>query len=95
VFLVLVGLLLVACAAGPDDQINTANAQGIVVGFWRGLWHGAIAPITFVISLFTRNVEIYEIHNNGGWYNFGFMLGINAALGGHAANSRRRRSRVA
>ena len=44
-------------------------------GFWLGLWHGLILPITFLISLFNDNVGVYEIHNTGGWYDFGFVLG--------------------
>ncbi|MEV0841977.1 hypothetical protein AB0I55_20755 [Actinocatenispora sera] len=28
------------------------------------------------MSLFTDSVSIYDVHNNGGWYNFGFVLGI-------------------
>ena len=40
-----------------------------------GLWHGFISPVTFVISIFSRNVRLYEVHNNGTWYNFGFVLG--------------------
>ena len=50
-------------------------------GFWGGLWHGIIAPITFIISLFDDGVSIYETNNNGRWYEFGFMLGIGAYAG--------------
>jgi regulator of protease activity HflC (stomatin/prohibitin superfamily) len=39
------------------------------------LWQGIILPIAFVISLFNHNVSIYEVYNNGIWYNFGFFLG--------------------
>ena len=71
-------------------MLDTANAQGVVAGFWRGLWHGAIAPFTFIGSLFTSDVAVYEVHNNGGWYNFGFVLGITSLYGsGHAASRRR------
>jgi len=68
-------------------------------GFWLGLWHGLISPITFVISLFTDSVNIYEVHNNGNWYDFGFMFGISLAFGGGAGSRsvairRRGRSRV-
>ncbi len=88
-------VLLAGCAAGLNEQIRTAGAEGVVAGFWRGLWHGAIAPITFVVSLFSKGVSIYEVHNNGGWYNFGFLLGIHAVWGGHAATrSRKRRKNV-
>ena len=45
-------------------------------GFWLGLWQGLISPITFLISLFNNDVNVYEVNNNGNWYDFGFMLGV-------------------
>ena len=86
-------LLMASCAAGPNPAVSSeADA-----GFWLGLWQGLIAPITFVISLFTDNVNIYEVDNNGNWYDFGFVLGLSCAFGGSAGGSattsRRRRSR--
>lgn len=56
-----------------------------MAGFWLGLWHGIIAPVTFLISLFTDNVNIYEVHNNGNWYDFGFVLGAGILFGGGGA----------
>lgn len=44
-------------------------------GFWFGLWHGIIVVISFIGSLFMDDVAIYAVNNNGGWYDFGFMLG--------------------
>ncbi len=61
-----------------------------MAGFWLGLWHGLISPVAFVISLFSSNVHFYEVHNNGGWYNFGFLLGASSTLGGSAASASRR-----
>ena len=87
----LAALLLASCAPGINDQVHTPNADGIVAGFWRGLWHGLIAPITFVISLFSKNVQMHEVHNSGSWYNFGFLFGICAAVGGGPAARFRRR----
>lgn len=80
-------LLLAACAPGPNEFMNT----GIVAGFWRGLWHGLIAPVTFLISLFSHTVGVYEIHNNGNWYNFGFIIGVLCHHGGSAAGRNMRR----
>lgn len=82
--LLLVALILVlgACAAGVNPEIGMAADSGDVAGFWLGLWHGIIAPITFVISLFTDNVNIYEVHNSGNWYDFGFVLGAGILFGG-------------
>ncbi len=83
------GLLLIfllfafsSCAAGPNDLANSENKEGRLAGFWLGLWHGFISFFTFIISLFTDKVSIYEVHNNGGWYNFGFILGIMIFFGG-------------
>ncbi|HZA52138.1 MAG TPA: hypothetical protein VE549_15440 [Myxococcaceae bacterium] len=86
-------LLLASCAPEGNELMRTPNGDGIVAGFWRGLWHGIIAPVTFIISLFTRSVGVYEVHNNGGWYNFGFLLGVSCALGGGPASRAARRSR--
>jgi hypothetical protein len=72
----LVDVLLAGCAAGANPQAGRASANGVAVGFWLGLWPGVIAPVTFVISLFTDTVNIYEVHNNRNWYNLGFFLGF-------------------
>ncbi len=52
-----------------------------VYGFWNGLWHGMIACITFIGSLFNDTIAVYAVNNNGGWYNFGFLLGVGAWSG--------------
>ncbi len=92
---VLAVALLAGCAAGPNELADTPNAEGEVAGFWMGLWHGVIAPITFILSLFNDNIAIYAVHNNGGWYDFGFLLALTAVWGGggsSAGRARRRRS---
>ncbi len=76
-FLLLILLLAtLGCAAG-NTRYDTQPA-----GFLAGLWHGFILVITFIISLFTDKVQIYEINNIGGWYDFGFVLGAAICLGG-------------
>lgn len=87
VVLLVAVIVLTGCAAG----INTAagpTGDGDVAGFWLGLWHGIIAPITFIISLFDNDVNMYEVHNNGNWYDFGFVLGA-GILGGGSSTARR------
>ena len=68
----LAALGLTACAA---TEASTAVAAG-APGFWLGLWHGFIFPVAWVVSLFTDQVAIYAVPNNGGWYDFGYFLGI-------------------
>lgn len=80
--------LLAGCAAGPNPSAHLADASGTIAGFWLGLWHGFISPVTFVISLFNHNVQFYDVYNNGGWYNFGFILGAMAIFGGGSHGGR-------
>ena len=87
-------LLLAGCAPGPNTMAKTPDSAGEVAGFWRGIWHGFASPVMFIISLFSDKVEVYEVHNSGGWYNFGFLIGASIIFGGSgggAAGSKCRR----
>lgn len=80
--LVVCMMLLTGCAPNPNPVVDTANGDGDIAGFWLGLWHGLIVFFTFIISLFSDKVSIYEIHNSGGGYNFGFLIGAGVIFGG-------------
>ena len=83
--LIIVAVLTVAgCAAGPNPIALTDQPDA--AGFWLGLWQGLISPITFLISLFDNDVNIYEVNNNGNWYDFGFMLGVAMVFSGPAGS---------
>ena len=84
-------LSLAACAPGPNNLKDTAGPKDTVAGFWLGVWQGFIAPFVFVISLFKSGLNIYEVHNNGAWYNFGYLFGLMCFFGGGGHQSRRRR----
>ena len=93
-FLVLATLLLsvlAGCAAGPNPSQGSPNDRGTVTGFWQGIWHGFIAPFVFVGSLFKSNLTIYEVHNNGAWYNFAYLLGLACFFGGSGNRTARRK----
>ena len=75
-------IFMSGCVAGPNPATNTANDVGNIAGFLQGLWQGMTSLATFIISLFYDNITFYEVHNNGHWYNFGFILGISGVLGG-------------
>jgi hypothetical protein len=67
-------LALSACASAlPNPETTTPDQIG---GFWWGLWNGWTAGFSFIGSLFSDNIAIYHTPNNGGWYDFGFVLGI-------------------
>ena len=71
------GITIQVYAPGPNPLINTPDYHGTPGGFWRGVWHGIISPITLIASFVTKqNVQMYEVHNNGVIYNLGFFLGI-------------------
>ena len=65
-------LALAACAATQQADAVAPRAPG----FLLGLWHGFIFPVAWVVSLFTDKVAVYAVPNNGGWYDFGYFLGI-------------------
>jgi hypothetical protein len=65
-------LVLAACAATQQPDAVAPQAPG----FLLGLWHGFIFPVAWIVSLFTDKVAIYAVPNNGGWYDFGYFLGI-------------------
>jgi hypothetical protein len=87
--LVLVLMFLGGCTPGTNQLKDTPNEQLAVAGFWRGLWQGFISPFVFLISLFKSDLNIYEVHNNGGWYNFGYLLGVACIFGGGDQGRRR------
>ena len=78
-------LAAAGCAAGNQRFVAKP------AGFWAGLWHGFICLITFVISLFSDKVQMYEVHNVGGWYNFGFLIGVACFFGGGCGSHHRKK----
>ena len=60
----------------PNPELNKPDENGRVAGLAQGLWHGIIAPVTFVGSFFNPDMQMYEVHNNGREYNFGFLVGV-------------------
>jgi hypothetical protein len=74
--------IVAGCAPGHNEFEGTVGDQGRVAGFWLGVWQGFIAPFVFLASLFKSNLNIYEVHNNGAWYNFGYLFGLACFFGG-------------
>ena len=84
---------LSGCAPGANQSKGTASEHEVVAGFWLGLWQGFIAPFVFVASLFKHTLGIYEVHNNGPWYNFGYLFGLACIFGGGRRAKRRQQIR--
>ncbi len=85
-------LFVIASCAGPNPLTDTAPVEGEAAGFLKGLLHGFISLFTFIISLFSDTVRMYEVHNTGGWYDLGFVLGamIFYSSGGRASSSKKK-----
>ena len=64
-------VILSACIPG-----NGYNNDERIAGFWIGWWHGFIAWISLIISIFNRDIRVYEIFNKGILYDFGFLFGF-------------------
>jgi hypothetical protein len=69
--IILLALVLTGCAEPSVVQATTPP-----YGFWYGLWHGMIAPIAFIASLFSDTIAVYGVNNNGAWYDLGFLLAV-------------------
>ncbi len=83
---IFIALLFTGCAEVTPINDCVVNAPA---GFWYGLWHGIIAPVSFVGSLFFDHIAMYAVNNNGGWYDFGFVLGAGILFGGGSKASRK------
>ena len=81
-------IILSSCAAG-DSRFTPEDP----VGFFYGFWHGIISFICLIIHLFNDNVFVYEVNNSGGWYDFGFLLGVTTIWGGSSHASYRSSAR--
>jgi hypothetical protein len=82
-------LFMSGCA---NKEVVTACLTGQTYGFWWGLWHGFIAPVDLVLSLFRDDITVFAQNNNGAWYSFGFLIGSGGwgFFGGSKACGRRR-----
>jgi hypothetical protein len=74
-------VLLSACATRPMGH----HSDPALV---RGIIDGLLAPISFVLSLFSDTIRMYAFPNIGRWYDLGFLLGLSAWGGGGATVTR-------
>ncbi len=70
-------VLLTGCV--PGDGTYTADKPA---GFFWGIWHGWIAPVSLILGLFKKGCRVYETMNTGWWYDFGFYIAIISGFGG-------------
>jgi hypothetical protein len=92
IFILILFLIFVtSCMPGGES-----SSEGDPAGFFMGVWHGWIAPISVIVGFFNDTIRIYEINNTGWWYDFGFYMAIIGGFGGFslARSKTRRRDRM-
>ena len=85
--LLLAAILILASGCVPGQDRYTSDDPA---GFFSGIWHGWIAPITLIWGLF-GDVRIYEPVNSGWWYDLGFYMAIVGGFGGLTLTRKGRR----
>lgn len=73
----LTAVMLTGCMPG-DGSYTYDDPAGI---FW-GIWHGWIAPISLIVSIFDNDIRLYEPINTGFAYDFGFYIAVISGFGG-------------
>ena len=86
-FLVLFVLLLLTGCIPGDGKYTVGRPAGVL----SGIWHGWIAPLSLILSLFNRNLRIYEVVNTGWWYDLGFYLAVISGFGGLSLTRKKRK----
>ena len=86
-FVILAIALLLNLASCADVEVVKECVGDNTYGFWGGLWHGIVAPFSFFGSLIWDDISMYAVNNNGGWYNFGFILGVGGLTFGSGRKS--------
>jgi hypothetical protein len=77
-------LLLSGCFPG-----GSAYSPQEPAGFFSGVWHGWIAPISLIVGFFKDGIRIYEPNNTGWWYDFGYYIAVISGFGGVALTRER------
>jgi hypothetical protein len=80
-------LALATSACVPGDG---SSSHGNPAGFFSGIWHGWIAPISLIIGFFNRSIRVYEVYNTGWWYDLGFYAAIISGFGGFSLVRRKK-----
>ena len=62
----------------PGDGSSSAMDPA---GFFWGIWHGWIAPVSLVWGFFDPAIRVYEAANSGWWYDLGFYMAIIGGFG--------------
>jgi hypothetical protein len=77
---ILIGIVIFSSCADVSHVHQCLPVTEHTYGFWGGAWHGTIAPLSFIGELFSDDISIYAVNNNGRWYDFGYVIGLVGAI---------------
>jgi hypothetical protein len=86
VLVLFLALTISSCMPGSEAMQEKRPA-----GFFMGVWHGWIAPVSLVVGLFNPSIKIFETENTGWWYEFGFYMAIISGFGGISLSRKRKK----
>lgn len=69
-------ILLSGCVPGDGSYTDENRA-----GFFWGIWHGWLAPVSLIMGIFNNQLRVYETLNTGWWYDLGFYMAIISGFG--------------
>ena len=76
--LLIIAMVIILTGCIPGDGHNTEQRPA---GFFWGIWHGWMAPISLIVGIFDGRIRIYEVYNNGWPYDFGYYIAIISGFG--------------
>lgn len=78
IILLSLGLVLLFSSCLPGTLVVPVDPPA---GFFRGIWHGWVAPVSLVAGLFNPTIRVYESYNTGWWYDLGFYMAVVSGFG--------------
>lgn len=77
ILLIILLFVLTGCMASVTPAFESNPA-----GFFIGIWHGWLAPLSLVLQIFNPQHSIFEINNTGFGYEIGFYMAVISGFGG-------------
>jgi hypothetical protein len=81
-------MTITLCGCFPGGSAYSSSEPA---GFFSGVWHGWIAPVSLIVGIFKSDVRIYEQINTGWWYDFGFYIAVISGFGSIALTRKKKK----
>ena len=88
VVLIMIMIVMTGCLPG-NEKYSLIKPAGLL----SGIWHGWLAPLSLLLSLFMDDVHMYEVNNSGFLYDLGFYMAIISGFGGLSLSRKRKKKK--